>query len=89
MRRPTSIPYLPQSYVEREKLNCQVSTLCLMALVLMQCTNLVLTKTGRANLLEFGFENWRLGLAVVYLFVLCFLMCVLDSPLCRGRMELQ
>jgi len=38
-----------------------------MSLAVMQCTNLVLTKTGRANLLAHGFRNWLLSLAVLLL----------------------
>ncbi|XP_016952993.1 sodium/potassium-transporting ATPase subunit alpha isoform X2 [Drosophila biarmipes] len=66
----------------RQQLECQVSSLCLMSLVTMQCTNLVLTKTGRANLLTHGFDNWRLSLAVAYLICLAVVMCLLDSAVC-------
>jgi len=85
-------PILPQSSEARQQLECQVSSLCLMSLITMQCTNLVLTKTGRANLLTHGFGNWRLNLAVVYLICLCVVMCLMDVTVCLrqdGTNELE
>ncbi|XP_039482924.1 sodium/potassium-transporting ATPase subunit alpha isoform X1 [Drosophila santomea] len=76
----------------RQQLECQVSSLCLMAITAMQCTNLVLTKTGRANPLTHGFRNWRLLLAVLYLILICVLLCIMDSTVClrlEGTNELH
>ncbi|XP_033152538.1 sodium/potassium-transporting ATPase subunit alpha [Drosophila mauritiana] len=76
----------------RRQLECQVSSLCLMSLAAMQCTNLVLTKTGRANLLAHGFRNWLLSLAVLFLICLCVLLCIMDSTVClrlEGTNELH
>ncbi|KAH8290575.1 hypothetical protein KR054_004121 [Drosophila jambulina] len=70
------------SFLERKQLDCQVSSVCLMAIIVMQCTNLVLNKTGRASLLDHGFDNWRLKLALVYLIVCCLLLWWLDSVCC-------
>ncbi|XP_034652159.1 sodium/potassium-transporting ATPase subunit alpha [Drosophila subobscura] len=66
----------------RQRLDCQVSTLSLMTLAAMQCTNLMLTRTGRANLLSHGFSNVYVNLAIVYLIFLCVLLPHVDSPHC-------
>ncbi|KAH8336908.1 hypothetical protein KR059_008118 [Drosophila kikkawai] len=70
------------SSVERKQLDCQVSSLCLMAIVVMQCTNLVLNKTGRANLLEHGFGNLQMKLAAAYLIAVCILLWWMDPTCC-------
>ncbi|EDW35984.1 GL16920 [Drosophila persimilis] len=66
----------------RQRLDCQVSAICLMTLAAMQCTNLMLTRTGRANLLSHGFSNVCLNLAIVYLICLCVLVPHVDFPHC-------
>ncbi|XP_022217800.2 LOW QUALITY PROTEIN: sodium/potassium-transporting ATPase subunit alpha [Drosophila obscura] len=66
----------------RQRLDCQVSAICLMTLAAMQCTNLMLTRTGRANLLSHGFSNVCVNLALVYLICLCVLLPYVDSPHC-------
>ncbi|KAH8258386.1 hypothetical protein KR038_010586 [Drosophila bunnanda] len=70
------------SSAERKQLDCQLSTICIMAIVVMQCTSLVLNKTARANLVAHGFGNWRLNLAALYLIVSCVVLWWLDSYCC-------
>ncbi|XP_020801204.1 sodium/potassium-transporting ATPase subunit alpha [Drosophila serrata] len=70
------------SSAERRQLDCQLSSICLMAIIVMQCTSLVLNKTARAHLIEHGFDNWRLTLAALYLIVFCIALCWVDSACC-------
>ncbi|KAH8253010.1 hypothetical protein KR032_003140 [Drosophila birchii] len=70
------------SSAERKQLDCQVSSICLMAIIVMQCTNLVLVKTGRASLLAHGFDNWRVTLAAVYFILFDLALVWLDSVCC-------
>ncbi|KAH8402362.1 hypothetical protein KR009_011580 [Drosophila setifemur] len=70
------------SYAARRHLNNKTNNACLMILTMMQCINLLLTKTGRANLLSHGFVgNWVMLLACVYLICICLLLSNLDSAL--------
>lgn len=69
-----------QSYDARERLDHQVSSATVFTITIMQCVNLIMTKTGRANLFKHGFRNSYLNLAVIYLIVLAIAVCFIDSP---------
>ncbi|EDW62155.2 sodium/potassium-transporting ATPase subunit alpha [Drosophila virilis] len=64
----------------RKQLEYEIASVVFITLVIMQCINLILTKTGHANLLKHGFANVRLNIAVVYMVCLGFLFTVLNSP---------
>ncbi|XP_034477208.1 sodium/potassium-transporting ATPase subunit alpha [Drosophila innubila] len=64
----------------RQQLEYQVSTVTLLTLIIMQCANLILIKTGRANLLSHGFKNACLNIAVFYLIGLGILLSFLNIP---------
>ncbi|XP_064543017.1 sodium/potassium-transporting ATPase subunit alpha [Drosophila montana] len=64
----------------RRQLEYEISTVVLITLIIMQCVNLILTKTIRADLLKHGFGNVRLNIAVVYMICLGFLFTFLNCP---------
>ncbi|XP_068147799.1 sodium/potassium-transporting ATPase subunit alpha [Drosophila tropicalis] len=62
----------------RKHLQNEMSTISLMTIIVMQCTNLILCKTGRANILYHGFSNILLNLSVIYLLIFGFLLQFVD-----------
>ncbi|KAH8269522.1 hypothetical protein KR018_004751, partial [Drosophila ironensis] len=70
------------SFASRQMLDCEVSTSMLVVLILMQTVNLMLTKTGRSNILRHGCQNWILNIALVYLLCLCAVLGHVDFPVC-------
>jgi len=69
-----------QTKYAREQLEYQVSTVTLLTLIIMQCANLILIKTGRASLISHGFKNACLSFAVLYLILLGIILCFLNFP---------
>ncbi|KAH8416241.1 hypothetical protein KR222_011821, partial [Zaprionus bogoriensis] len=64
----------------RQHLDYQVSSATMFTITVMQCVNLVMTKTGRTSLIAHGFKNTHLNIAVFYLICLAILVCFVDSP---------
>ncbi|XP_017835926.1 sodium/potassium-transporting ATPase subunit alpha [Drosophila busckii] len=68
------------SYGARQRLEHKASTIFTLTIIVMQCTNLILSKTARASLFKQGFGNIPLNCAVVYLICLGFVVAYLQLP---------
>ncbi|EDW01307.1 GH20530 [Drosophila grimshawi] len=64
----------------RRLLEIKTLTVVVITFIIMQCINLILAKTGRANLFTHGFGNMRLNIAVIYMICFGFFLTVLDYP---------